>query len=214
MPCVKVPSCSGDTLQRLEAREHHVGTGWPYQSNRLWALRRKHMAWQHYKHLLWKFGIHGTGGIASLLVSNDEVANTLKLLLDKMYGHAVDWWSFGILIYQMNFRQSPFRGEDEDGIYDAILTDDPLYPIHSPQRTVDICQSLLQKEPNQRLGSGSTDAQEVMNHPYFLGINWYDLYHKRVPVPYKPTISNEADTSNFDPEYTHVTSALTPVQSG
>ena len=43
---------------------------------------------------------------------------------------AVDWWAFGVLIYQMLLQQSPFRGEDEDEIYDAILADEPLYPIH------------------------------------------------------------------------------------
>ena len=112
----------------------------------------------------------------------------------------------------MNFRQSPFRGEDEDEIYDAILIEEPMYPIHCPQSTIDICRHLLNREPEQRLGSGPTDAQEVMNHPYFDGINWDDLYHKRVPTPYKPTISSEHDTSNFDPELTRLNPVLTPVQ--
>jgi len=114
----------------------------------------------------------------------------------------------------MNFRQSPFRGEDPDEIYDAILTEEPLYPILSPQSTVDICQNLLAKEPEQRLGSGPTDAQEIMNHQYFNGINWDDLYHKRVPAPYKPAISREEDTPNFDPDFARITPVLTPVQSG
>ncbi|KAH0002757.1 protein kinase C, partial [Aureobasidium melanogenum] len=51
-----------------------------------------------------------------------------EILLDKKYGRAVDWWAFGVLIYQMLLQQSPFRGEDEDEIYDAILADEPLYP--------------------------------------------------------------------------------------
>ena len=114
----------------------------------------------------------------------------------------------------MHFRQSPFRGEDADEVYDAILTDEPLYPINSPQSTVEVCQNLLKREPEQRLGSGPTDAQEVMNHSYFNGINWDDLYHKRVPTPYKPTISSEEDTSNFDTEITSITPVLTPVKSG
>ncbi|XP_044724032.1 kinase [Hirsutella rhossiliensis] len=136
-----------------------------------------------------------------------------EILLDKKYGRAVDWWAFGVLIYQMLLQQSPFRGEDEDEIYDAILADEPLYPIHMPRDSVSILQKLLTREPDQRLGSGPTDAQEVMSQPFFRNINWDDIYHKRVQPPFKPTIKNATDTSNFDSEFTSVTPVLTPVQS-
>jgi serine/threonine protein kinase len=141
-------------------------------------------------------------------------ANDLQILLDKKYGRAVDWWAFGVLIYQMLLQQSPFRGEDEDEIYDAILADEPLYPIHMPRDSVSILQKLLTREPELRLGSGPTDAQEVMSHAFFRNINWDDIYHKRVPPPFMPTISSATDTSNFDQEFTSVTPVLTPVQSG
>lgn len=62
--------------------------------------------------------------------------------MDKRYGRAVDWWAFGVLIYQMLLQQSPFRGEDEDEIYDAILADEPLYPIHMPRDSVSILQKV------------------------------------------------------------------------
>ncbi|KAK7755551.1 Serine/threonine kinase [Diatrype stigma] len=136
-----------------------------------------------------------------------------EILLDKKYGRAVDWWAFGVLIYQMLLQQSPFRGEDEDEIYDAILADEPLYPIHMPRDSVSILQKLLTREPDQRLGSGPTDAQEVMNQPFFRNIVWDDIYHKRVAPPFMPTIKNATDTSNFDSEFTSVTPVLTPVQS-
>ncbi|KAH8705098.1 protein kinase c [Talaromyces proteolyticus] len=137
-----------------------------------------------------------------------------EILLDKKYGRAVDWWAFGVLIYQMLLQQSPFRGEDEDEIYDAILADEPLYPIHMPRDSVSILQKLLTREPELRLGSGPTDAQEIMSHAFFRNINWDDVYHKRVTPPFLPTIQSETDTSNFDQEFTSVTPVLTPVQSG
>lgn len=126
----------------------------------------------------------------------------------------MDWWAFGVLIYQMLLQQSPFRGEDEDEIYDAILADEPLYPIHMPRDSVSILQKLLIREPDQRLGSGPTDAQEVMSQPFFRNINWDDIYHKRVAPPFLPQIKSATDTSNFDSEFTSVTPVLTPVQSG
>ncbi|GAB7362758.1 hypothetical protein MBLNU230_g3063t1, partial [Neophaeotheca triangularis] len=137
-----------------------------------------------------------------------------EILLDKKYGRAVDWWAFGVLIYQMLLQQSPFRGEDEDEIYDAILADEPLYPIHMPRDSVSILQKLLTREPELRLGSGPTDAQEIMSHAFFRNINWEDIYFKRVPAPFLPTVKGRADTSNFDSEFTSVTPVLTPVQSG
>ncbi|KAK2766961.1 Serine/threonine kinase [Arachnomyces sp. PD_36] len=136
-----------------------------------------------------------------------------EILLDKKYGRAVDWWAFGVLIYQMLLQQSPFRGEDEDEIYDAILTDEPLYPIHMPRDSVSILQKLLTREPEMRLGSGPTDAQEIMSHAFFRNINWEDVYHKRIAPPFCPQISSATDTSNFDQEFTSVTPVLTPVQS-
>jgi serine/threonine protein kinase len=135
-------------------------------------------------------------------------------LLDKKYGRAVDWWAFGVLIYQMLLQQSPFRGDDEDEIYDAILADEPLYPIHMPRDSVSILQKLLTREPEHRLGSGPTDAQEIMSHAFFRNINWDDVYHKRIPAPFMPQITSATDTSNFDQEFTSVTPVLTPVQSG
>ncbi|CAI6244042.1 unnamed protein product [Periconia digitata] len=136
-----------------------------------------------------------------------------EILLDKKYGRAVDWWAFGVLIYQMLLQQSPFRGEDEDEIYDAILADEPLYPIHMPRDSVSILQKLLTREPELRLGSGPTDAQEIMSHAFFRNINWDDVYHKRIPAPFIPQITSATDTSNFDTEFTSVTPVLTPVQS-
>lgn len=136
-----------------------------------------------------------------------------EILLDKKYGRAVDWWAFGVLIYQMLLQQSPFRGEDEDEIYDAILADEPLYPIHMPRDSVSMLQKLLTRDPEQRLGSGANDAQDVMNEPFFRNINWDDIYHKRVQPPFLPQIKNATDTSNFDSEFTSVTPVLTPVQS-
>ena len=126
----------------------------------------------------------------------------------------MDWWAFGVLIYQMLLQQSPFRGEDEDEIYDAILADEPLYPIHMPRDSVSILQKLLMREPELRLGSGPTDAQEIMSHAFFRNINWDDIRDKKVAPPFQPQIKSPTDTSNFDSEFTSVTPVLTPVQSG
>ncbi|KII86671.1 hypothetical protein PLICRDRAFT_43314 [Plicaturopsis crispa FD-325 SS-3] len=134
-----------------------------------------------------------------------------EILLEQRYGRAVDWWAFGVLTYEMLLGQSPFRGDDEDEIFDAILEDEPLYPITMPRDAVSILQKLLTRDPTRRLGSGKTDAQEIKAQPFFKDVNWDDILHKRIPPPYCPTINGSADTSNFDEEFTREQPTLTPV---
>ncbi|KAM0753436.1 hypothetical protein T439DRAFT_297773 [Meredithblackwellia eburnea MCA 4105] len=136
-----------------------------------------------------------------------------EIILEQRYGRAVDWWAFGVLIYEMLLGQSPFRGEDEDEIFDAILEDEPLYPIHMPKDSVSILQKLLTRDPARRLGSGETDAQEIRSHQFFRDTNWDDILHKRVPPPFFPTIASATDTSNFDSEFTNEQPRLTPIHS-
>jgi hypothetical protein len=73
---------------------------------------------------------------------------------------------------------------------------------------------LLTREPERRLGSGESDALEVMAHPYFRPVNFDDIYHKRVPPPFIPQLQSATDTSNFDQEFTREIPVLTPVNSG
>ncbi|KAK7469411.1 Serine/threonine kinase [Stygiomarasmius scandens] len=134
-----------------------------------------------------------------------------EILLEQRYGRAVDWWAFGVLTYEMLLGQSPFRGDDEDEIFDAILEDEPLYPITMPRDAVSILQKLLTRDPTRRLGSTKEDAEEIKRQPFFKDVNWDDVLNKRIPPPYFPTINGSADTSNFDEEFTREQPTLTPV---
>ncbi|ODV59505.1 uncharacterized protein ASCRUDRAFT_9189 [Ascoidea rubescens DSM 1968] len=136
-----------------------------------------------------------------------------EILKEQKYGKAVDWWAFGVLLYQMLLAQSPFKGDDGDEVFNAILTDEPLYPIQMASDAVSILQALLHRDPEKRLGAGPRDAEEVMNHPYFKKINFDDVLHKRTKPPYIPEIKSEVDVSNFDEEFTSETPKLTPVNS-
>ncbi|CEP16111.1 hypothetical protein [Parasitella parasitica] len=136
-----------------------------------------------------------------------------EILLEHRYGRAVDWWAFGVLLYEMLLGQSPFKGEDEDEIFDAVLEDNILYPINMSKHSVSICEALLERNPEKRLGGGKGDAQEVKNHPFFAGVNWEDMLAKQVQPPFLPTVNGRADTSNFDEEFTREIPILTPVNA-
>ncbi|KAI8979406.1 hypothetical protein BDF20DRAFT_503174 [Mycotypha africana] len=136
-----------------------------------------------------------------------------EILREQKYGRAVDWWAYGVLIYEMLLGQSPFRGEDEDEIFDAILEDDILYPINMSSDSISICQQLLQRDPTRRLGGGPEDSLSIKQHPFFRGVNWDDMLAKRVPPPFYPSVTGRLDTSNFDEEFTNEVPALTPIDS-
>ncbi|KAI1298499.1 Serine/threonine kinase [Mortierella claussenii] len=136
-----------------------------------------------------------------------------EILSEQKYGRAVDWWAFGVLIYEMLLGQSPFNGNDEDEIFEAILEDEILYPINMSRDSVSILQKLLTRDPEKRLGSGKTDAEEIKRHPFFKGVNWQDILDKKVPPPFFPKVRGPTDTSNFDVEFTREIPVLTPVHS-
>ena len=134
-----------------------------------------------------------------------------EILLEQRYTRGVDWWAFGVLIYEMLLGQSPFRGDDEDEIFDAILEDEPLYPIHMPRDSVSLLQKLLTRDPSKRLGASEIDAEEIKGHAYFRDVNFDDVLHRRIPPPFRPSIGSATDTSNFDTEFTREQPTLTPV---
>jgi len=136
-----------------------------------------------------------------------------EILLDQKYNRSVDWWALGVLMYQMLLGKSPFHGNDEDEIYDAILSDEPLYPIHMPRDSVSILQQLLTRDPSKRLGSGPRGADEIMGHPYFANINFDDLLALKVEPPYKPDIDSPTDVRYFERDFTSEMPALTPMNS-
>ncbi|RKP40250.1 kinase-like domain-containing protein [Dimargaris cristalligena] len=136
-----------------------------------------------------------------------------EILLEQRYGRAVDWWAFGVLIYEMLLGQPPFRGDTEDEIFDSILDEEVLYPINMSRDSVSILQRLLTREPAKRLGSGPGDAEEIKRHPFFKSINWDDILYKRVTPPYIPQVKSRLDISNFDEEFTRERPVLTPTST-
>ncbi|GEQ67048.1 hypothetical protein JCM33374_g711 [Metschnikowia sp. JCM 33374] len=136
-----------------------------------------------------------------------------EIIGGKQYDRSVDWWAFGVLMFQMLLCQSPFKGDDEDDVFNAIEHDDVRYPINMPRQTVLILQALLTKDPEQRLGSGPRDALEIMEHPFFQDVNFDDVLNLRLEPPYLPQVTSEHDYSNFDQEFTSETPRLTPVDT-
>ena len=65
-----------------------------------------------------------------------------EILLEQDYTRAVDWWAFGVLIFEMLLGQSPFRGDDEEEIFEAILEEEVNYPANMTKESVDILKKV------------------------------------------------------------------------
>ncbi|KAF9545452.1 Serine/threonine kinase [Mortierella hygrophila] len=133
-----------------------------------------------------------------------------EILEEQPYDRAVDWWAYGVLMYEMLLGRAPFSGEEEDDIYDSILEDEPLYPQGFGRHEQALLQSLLVKVPTNRLGSGPSDADEIKAHAYFRNVNFDDVYHKRIRPPFLPKVTSKTDVSNFDTEFTSEAPSETP----
>ncbi|KAI0346733.1 Pkinase-domain-containing protein [Trametopsis cervina] len=113
-------------------------------------------------------------------------------------GHtsAVDWWTLGILIYEMIYATTPFKGVERNGTFHNIMN----LPVHfreTPKVSSackDVVLRLLDKRENTRLGSKS-GASEVKQHKWFAKINWGLLRNTQPPIV--PTASNGVDAVNF-----------------
>lgn len=89
------------------------------------------------------------------------------------HGSAVDWWTFGIFMFELLYGKTPFQGPtNEETLANSVSLslNFPEYPtISSPAR--DMIRGLLVKDPENRLGSAK-GAAEIMRHPFFEGLNW------------------------------------------
>ena len=84
-----------------------------------------------------------------------------EILLDEKYTIAVDWWSFGVLAYEMIVGQPPFKGNDEDEIFRSVLSDTPHYPVSLSLSAANLIRRLLIRTACDRLGSGPDGHREI-----------------------------------------------------
>ncbi|KAF1842470.1 Pkinase-domain-containing protein [Cucurbitaria berberidis CBS 394.84] len=127
-----------------------------------------------------------------------------EVLLDEHgYTKMVDFWSLGVLVFEMCCGWSPFYAEDTQQMYKNIAFGKVRFPRDAlSTEGRNFVKGLLNRNPKHRLGA-TRDAEELKAHPFFSDVDWEALAKKNVVPPFKPKLKGELDVSNFDPEFTN-----------
>lgn len=129
------------------------------------------------------------------------------------YGTAVDWWSFGILGFDLLTGSSPFRANNDMKIREKIVKAKLVLPYFLSPDAKDLLTRLLRKEPKKRLGACMPkDMQSIKGHRFFRKIQWERLERREVEPPIKPLITDPELAENFSTEFTGL--SVSPVVGG
>ncbi|KAI5479424.1 hypothetical protein MNV49_003568 [Pseudohyphozyma bogoriensis] len=147
-------------------------------------------------------------GLCKLNMSENERTNTFagtpeylspELILGEGYTRVVDWWTLGVLLYEMLTGLPPFFEEDHQKMYRRIVGEELKFPQGLAGEAKRICTALLQKNPEKRLGKNG--AEEIRRHLFFHGLDWQALSTRRLQPPFRPNVESAVDTSNIEPDF-------------
>ncbi|XP_064149260.1 ribosomal protein S6 kinase alpha-2 isoform X4 [Loxodonta africana] len=127
-------------------------------------------------------------------------------------GHtqSADWWSFGVLMFEMLTGSLPFQGKDRKETMALILKAKLGMPQFLSMEAQSLLRALFKRNPSNRLGAGMDGVEEIKRHPFFVTIDWNKLYRKEIKPPFKPAVGRPEDTFHFDPEFTSRTPTDSP----
>ncbi|CAD0099149.1 unnamed protein product [Aureobasidium mustum] len=123
-----------------------------------------------------------------------------EVVSSKGYNKSVDWWSLGILIFEMLCGFTPFWDSGSPlKIYENILRGRVKYPPYVHPDAQDLLSKLITHDLTKRLGNLHGGSKDVMQHPWFAEVTWERLAKKDIDAPYVPPVKGgQGDASLFD----------------
>ncbi|KAF7467362.1 ribosomal protein S6 kinase alpha-1 [Marmota monax] len=124
--------------------------------------------------------------------------------------HSADWWSYGVLMFEMLTGSLPFQGKDRKETMTLILKAKLGMPQFLSTEAQSLLRALFKRNPANRLGSGPDGAEEIKRHVFYSTIDWNKLYRREIKPPFKPAVAQPDDTFYFDTEFTSRTPKDSP----
>jgi protein kinase A len=109
-----------------------------------------------------------------------------EILLNKGHGKPVDWWTFGILVYEMHAGHAPFTDDDPMNIYKMIINTKPRYPGGFDKNVKSLVKHLLRRDLSKRFGNMVGGVNDIKTHRLFSDIDWNELLQKKIKLNYVP----------------------------
>ena len=126
-----------------------------------------------------------------------------EIITGEGHSKAADWWSYGILIFEMLCGIPPFYNENVEKMYQLIESAELKFPKRIPisDEAKDLIRKLLIKDQDKRLGAqGGFDA--IKEQSWFKNFDFKSLLEKKIPAPFIPKLKDITDVTNFDQEFT------------
>lgn len=125
-----------------------------------------------------------------------------EIIEGKGHGKEVDWWSTGILLYEMLAGVPPFRAKSRQQLQTQIISAKPKFPKFLSSDALSLLKGLLTRDSAKRLGAGPNGSAAVKAHPFFKGISWAKLEARELESKFKPSVRSVCSVENFDKIWT------------
>lgn len=121
-----------------------------------------------------------------------------EIIMNKGYGHAVDWWAFGVLLYEMTTGFPPFMHQEQMKTFEHIITGKVKFTNQFSSDLKDLTKNLIQIDLSKRYGNLKNGIMDIKGHPYFSDVDFMAMFNRSVRPPYVPTVKSPGDASNFE----------------